>query len=193
MTQNNKITPLNVMRLHDGSRCAQRITCLYDLMLFTDGSVNTDTRIGFDAYLVVNNLELSLADVKAKVNVKKFEGTSSTTLELQTLLWAMDDAVLLRTEKLVRVAVYSDSQNILSLLARRSGLEAREYCSRNGKQLNNAELYQQFFKVMDLHNCQIIKVDGHKPRHSKNDIDHLFSLVDKASRFALREFHRQLS
>lgn len=162
-------------------------------MLFTDGSVNTETRIGFGAYLVVNNMEPSFADLKAKVKVKKFENTSSTTLELQTLLWAMDDVVLLRTEKFMRVAVYSDSQNILGLLARRSGLEARKYFSRNGKQLNNTELYQQFFKAMDLHNCQMIKVDGHKPWHCKNDVDRLFSLVDKASRFSLREFNRQIS
>ena len=162
-------------------------------MLFTDGSVNTETRIGFGAYLVVNNMEPSPADLKAKVNLKKFEDTSSTALELQTLLWAMDDAALLRAEKIMRVAVYSDSQNILGLLARRSGLEARKYFSRNDKQLNNTELYQQFFKVMDQREFHIIKVDGHKPRHSKNDIDRLFSLVDKASRFALREFNRQIS
>lgn len=160
-------------------------------MLFTDGSADTKTRIGFGAYLVINSTESPLADLKTKVKVKKFENTSSTTLELQTLLWAMDDAFLLRTEKTKRVAVYSDSQNILGLLARRSSLEVREYFSRDGKQLNNTELYQQFFKTMDQCDCQIIKVDGHKPRHSKNDIDHLFVLVDKAARFALREFNSQ--
>lgn len=162
-------------------------------MLFTDGSVDTKTRIGFGAYLVINSMESPPADLKTKVKVKKFENTSSTTLELQTLLWAMDDAFLLHTEKTKRVMVYSDSQNILGLLARRSGLEEREYFSRNGKQLNNTGLYQQFFKAMDQCNCQIIKVDGHKPRHSKNDIDQLFALVDKAARFALREFNRQIS
>lgn len=162
-------------------------------MLFTDGSVDTKTRIGFGAYLVTNSIESSLADLKTKVKVKKFEHTSSTTLELQTLLWAMDDAFLLHTEKTIHIAVYSDSQNTLGLLARRSGLEEREYFSSNGKRLNNTELYRQFFNAMDQCNCQIIKVDGHKPRHSKNDIDRLFSLVDKASRLALREFNGQVS
>lgn len=162
-------------------------------MLFTDGSVDTKTRIGFGAYLAINSMESPLADLKTKVKVKKFENTSSTTLELQTLLWAMDDAFLLHTEKTKRVTVYSDSQNILGLLARRSSLEEREYFSRDGKQLNNTELYQQFFNAMDQCDCQIIKVDGHKPRHSKNNIDQLFSLVDKTARFALREFNRQIS
>src|SRR6187431_1624024 len=116
-------------------------------MLFTDGSVDAKTRIGFGAYLAINNMELSLADLKSKVKVKKFENTSSTTLELQTLLWAIDDAFVLHAEKTMRVAVYSDSQNTLGLLARRSGLEEREYSASNGKQLKNAELYKQFFKA----------------------------------------------
>lgn len=157
-------------------------------MLFTDGSVDAKTRIGFGAYLAINNMELSLADLKTKVKVKQFENTSSTTLELQALLWAMDNAFFLHTENMMRVAVYSDSQNIVGLPARRSGLDERKYLASNGKQLRNAELYKQFFKAIDQCDCQIIKVDGHKPRHGKNDIDRIFSLVDKASRFALREF-----
>jgi len=164
------------------------VILLFDLMLFTDGSVDAKTRIGFGAYLAVHSMESSLTDLKSKVKIKQFENTSSTTLELQTLLWAMDDALLLHAEKTIRVAVYSDSQNTLGLLARRNGLEEREYLASNGKQLNNAELYKQFFKAMDQCNCQIIKLDGHKPQHSKSDIDRIFSLVDKASRFALREF-----
>jgi hypothetical protein len=31
-------------------------------------------------------------------------------------------------------------------------------------------------------------VDGHKPLYRKNDIDKIFTLVDKASRQALRRF-----
>ena len=167
----------------------QRIISLYDLMLFSDGSVDAKTRIGFGAYLAINNMESSLADLKSKVKVKQFENTSSTTLELQASLWAMDDAFLLTAEKAIRVAIYSDSQNIVGLSARRSGLEEREYCASNGKRLSNAELYRQFFKAMDQCNCQIIKVDGHKPHQDKNDIDRIFAVVDKASRSALREFN----
>lgn len=158
-------------------------------MLFTDGSVDAKTHIGFGAYLAINSTAASLADLKTKVKVEQFENTSSTTLELQTLLWAMDDAFLSQTEKMIRVVVYSDSQNIIDLLARRSRLEEQGYFARNGRRLNNAELYRQFFRAIDQCNCQIIKVDGHKTQHSKNDIDRLFSLVDKASRSALREFN----
>lgn len=166
---------------------------MFDIILFTDGSVDTKTRIGFGAYLTVNDMELPLVALKAKVKVKQFDNTSSTRLELQTLLWAMDDALLLNTEKPMQVAIYSDSQNIIGLPTRRSGLEQRDYCAKNAKQLNNAELYQKFFEAMDQCNCQIIKVDGHKPQHLKNHVDRVFSLVDKTSRSALREFNQRIS
>lgn len=164
---------------------------MFDLNLFTDGSVDTKTRIGFGAYLVVKDTELPLVNLKTQVKVRRFENTSSTSLELQTLLWAMDDALLIGTEKMMRIAIYSDSQNIAGLAARRSGLERRDYVASSGKQLNNAELYQQFFKMMDQCNCEVIKVDGHKPQHNKNDVDRTFALFDKASRSALREFNHQ--
>jgi len=157
-------------------------------MLFTDGSVDTKTRIGFGAYLAVNDMELSLTDLKTQVKIKQFANTSSTTLEVQTLLWAMDDALLLGAEKTMRITIYSDSQNIVGLPARRSGLEQRDYYAANGKRLNNTDLYQQFFKLVDQWNCQIFKMEGHKPQHAKSHLDHVFALVDKASRSALREF-----
>lgn len=159
-----------------------------NLLLFTDGSVDTQTRIGFGAYLAVKNLDLPPIKLATKVKVKQFENTSSTKLELQTLLWAIDDALSSTAEKTTRLIIYSDSQNIVGLPARRSGLEQKNYYASSGKQLNNAELYQHFFKLMDRCNCQIIKVDGHKPHHFKSDVDKVFALVDKASRSALRHF-----
>jgi ribonuclease HI len=165
-------------------------------MLFTDGSVDTKTQIGFGAYLAIENIafddlpldELLIDSLKTKTKTKQFEHTSSTRLELQTLLWAIDDMVLLNEEKIIQLIIYTDSQNILDLPTRRSRLEQQHYHARNGKPLKNADIYQQFFKTIDHYDCQIIKVDGHKPRHEKNEVDKIFSLVDKASRSALRSW-----
>lgn len=166
---------------------------MFNLMLFTDGSVDNKMRIGFGAYLAVSDIGLPLSDLKTQVKVKQFENTSSTMLELQTLLCAMYDVLLLGSEKAVQMTMYTDSQNILSLPARRSYLEQRNYYSSSGNRLNNAELYQQFFRAIDRYNFQLVKLDGHKPQHSKSNLDHVFALVDKASRLALREFNHQLA
>ena len=159
-----------------------------NVILFTDGSVDAKTHIGFGAYLAVENVETLAGDLIAKVKTKQFENTSSTVLEVQTLLWAIDDTTSSNKEKIIKLIIYTDSQNILSLLTRRKKLEKLDYYTNGGKRLKNATIYQHFYSTIDRYDCQIIKVDGHKPLYRKNDIDKLFTLVDKASRLALRSF-----
>lgn len=151
-----------------------------ELMLFTDGSVHAQSKIGYGAYLVVKGSEYSLDSNKPKV--KRFEHTSSTKLELQTLLWALDD---IHTDGR-KVVVYTDSQNIIGLPGRRDRFEETDYRSRKNTRLNHYELYQEFYRVFDQMDCDLVKVMGHKTSNQKDDIDRLFTLVDRASRNALR-------
>ena len=154
-----------------------------ELFLFTDGSVNTQSHIGYGAYLAVSELRLPLDSLMARVKVSRFEHTSSTKLELQTLLWALGDIHALGR----KVTVYTDSQNIMGLQRRRDRLEKNEYFSKNNKRLNNYELYQEFYRMIDLLDCEFVKVRGHQVSNQKDDIARLFTLVDRASRKALRE------
>ena len=154
-----------------------------ELLLLTDGSVNNKSNIGYGAYLAVSDPELSLDELRTQVKVQRFEQTSSTRLELQTLLWALGD---IQTSG-DKVTVYTDSQNIVSLPQRRERLEQTDYYSNKNIRLNNFELYQQFYRLIDQLNCKLVKVRGHKRTKQKNNIDRLFTLVDRASRKALRE------
>jgi ribonuclease HI len=151
-------------------------------MLFTDGSVNTQSKIGYGAYLAVSEDGLSLDSLRERVKVKRFEQTSSTKLELQTLLWALKDIQALGG----KVIVYTDSQNIMGLPGRRERFEQNSYRSKKGRLLNNYELYQEFYRVTDQLKCRFVKVRGHQVSNQKDDIDRLFTLVDRASRNALR-------
>ncbi len=153
-----------------------------ELMLLTDGSVNTKSNIGYGAYLVVSEHGLSLDSLRAQVKVRRFEHTSSTKLELQTLLWALND---IKTPG-CKVIVYTDSQNIMGLQGRRDRLEQNDFFSRKNQRLNNYELYQAFYKITDQLDCEFVKVHGHRASNQKDDIDRLFTLVDSASRNALR-------
>ena len=153
-----------------------------ELMLFTDGSVNTQSKIGYGAYLAVSEDGLSLDSLRERVKVKRFEHTSSTKLELQTLLWALKDIQALGG----KVIVYTDSQNIMGLPGRRERFEQNSYRSKKGRLLNNYELYQEFYRVTDQLKCRFVKVRGHQVSNQKDDIDRLFTLVDRASRNALR-------
>ncbi len=153
-----------------------------DLILLTDGSVNTRSKIGYGAYLAVSESGLSIESLRERVKVRRFEHTSSTKLELQTLLWALEDMQALGG----RVTVYTDSQNIMGLQERREGFEKNDYRSKKNRRLNNYMLYQEFYRITDQLNCEFIKVRGHQVSNQKDYIDRLFTLVDRASRNALR-------
>lgn len=155
--------------------------------LFTDGSVNTQTKVGYGAYLVVADPELSLDELSRQVKTRRFSPTSSTKLELQTLLWALDDLQILGRP----LIVVTDSQNIIGLPSRRNRMERNDYCSKQNTRLNNYQLYQEFFRRIDQLDCELVKVQGHQASKHKNDIDRLFTLVDRASRNALREDARR--
>ncbi len=145
------------------------------LLLFTDGSVHPTSRIGYGAYLAVTD-----ESADREVHVKRFEDTSSSQLEIETLLWA------LRKTQPQTVTLYTDSQNIIGLPDRRERLKKQEYRSKSGARLNHAELYQEFFTLTDQFNYTLVKVKGHRRAHQKTPIDRLFTLVDRASRQALR-------
>jgi len=134
-------------------------------------------------------MNVPIDPLKDLVKIKRFEDTSSTKLELQTLLWALKNI----KPKGVKVILFTDSQNIIGLSGRRERFEKNNYYSKNGKRLANFELYQEFFRITDQLDCKILKVKGHKKSNQKENTDRLFTLVDRASRKALRDdsFHNK--
>jgi len=153
-----------------------------EIYLFTDGSVNPQSGIGFGASLIVEDLALSPDEAKELVQLIQFEDTSSTKLELQILL----DTLVKFEKSRTRVIVYTDSQNIVGLPDRRLRFEKNKYISKNGRLIDNHELYKEFYRITDLLNCKIVKVKGHKSSSLKNKIDLFFTLVDRAARNGLR-------
>jgi ribonuclease HI len=157
------------------------------LSLYTDGSVDSRSKIGYGSYLAVSEDDVfEAALLSRRVRTKRFEHTSSTRLELEILLWALGAVEAPDAE----VTIYTDSQNITGLPSRRARLEGDGYRSKNNRRLRNTELYQQFFEITDRMDCEFVKVDGHLQSIRKSEKDRLFSLVDRASRNALRRYIR---
>ncbi len=158
----------------------------HELTLLTDGSVNTRSHIGYGAYLAVPDPGLSLEELKTRVKVRRFAQTTSTKLELQTFLWALSDVQASGR----KVLVFTDSQNIIGLQRRRDRLEQNDYRSNKNRRLDNSALYQEFYRLTDQLDCELFKVRGHRAANQKDHIDRLFTLVDRASRHALRQDRR---
>jgi ribonuclease HI len=152
------------------------------IKLFTDGSSHPQSNIGFGAYLLISDDSKPLELLKEDVKTKMFKDTSSTKLEVQTMLWALKD-ISLKKEDFI---VYTDCQNIIGLADRRKRFETNNYLTKKGKLIANHELYKEFYKLTDILNCKFVKVKGHKESKKKDEIDKIFTLVDKASRDKLR-------
>lgn len=153
------------------------------LFLFTDASVDPKTKIGYGAYLLLGEFELEAPLAKLKVNVKRFKCTTSSKLELETFLWALQKL----PTKNSKVIVYTDCQNIINLKDREDKIKKSGYMTKRGTLIKNHMLYEKFYELTDLYECDFIKVKGHKRSEDKDDIDKYFTLVDRAAREALRK------
>lgn len=162
--------------------------------LFTDVSLNPQLKCGIGGYLLVPAALLDgpphaieLDEVSARLVTRRFTETSSTRLELQTVLWALENS----WQELIipapgNLQIYTDSQSVAGLLPRRDGLLKSDFIAkRSGRLLINAPLYRQFYEAYDRFGFQVNKVRGHSPASSHDTVRRIFSCVDRGVRKAL--------
>ena len=163
--------------------------------LFTDVSLNPRLRLGFGTYLVIPSSFLEMPPERIirlklveQIRIRRFEVTSSTKLEVQTLLWALEDFQKeFSGSRFGTLDVYSDSQCVTGLLRRRPKLEMNGFCSKGTKRiLTNGCLYRKFYEFHDTLGFEVIKVVGHSRSCSHDSIHRIFSFVDKEARRALK-------
>jgi len=153
--------------------------------LFTDCSVSPRTGRGIGGYLCMESTSDPSESLAESIELKTFKKVSSTELELRTLLWALK-TVEKTGETLF---IYTDSQNIAGLPHRRKRLEEDDYRNSSGEVLQHKKIYKEFYRMMDKFNFEVIKVKGHSPSDQKDEIEDLFSLLDRSTR---KELRRQL-
>ena len=125
------------------------------IKLFTDSSLGPYNKIGFGAYLILNDENESLEELNEHIKIKRFENTSSSKLELQTLLWALEEIA----NNNISIEIYTNCQNIIGLENRRKKLEKNHFYSTSGKLMNNHDLYKDFYLKLDELSLSFIKVN----------------------------------
>ena len=166
--------------------------------LFTDVSVSPGRKLGVGAYVMVPASFLETSDgvserskIARRLKVKRFEGTSSTRLELQTVLWALEEN---RGGPYGSLTIYSDSQCVAGLLKRKARLLSGGFLSkRTNQQLGNASLYRAFYEFHDESGFDIVKVAGHSASRDQDSAHRIFSFVDKEARKALKIWLHELA
>lgn len=170
------------------------------MLVFSDVSVNPQLKTGFGAYLVITDTEVNtIADaenkLKKKLKVKQFTSTSSTQLEIETILWALQELTRQQPASGLanNVTVYTDSQGIIELPRRRRELEKSGFIGTNKNRiLKHAGLYRAFYGLHDELGFKLTKLKGHSKRDDKTRHDEIFSYVDRAAREALRIYLQQI-
>lgn len=162
-----------------------------DITLFTDVSLDPAKKLGVGAYLILpSSLLIERSQVIDRIKIRRFEDTSSTKLEIQTVLWALEEyRNRPKISKSGKLCLYTDSQCVSGLIKRRTGLLANNFISKSTNQpLRNSALYSTFYEIHDELSFEIIKVKGHSRSSLKDNIQHIFSFVDKEARKALRQW-----
>ena len=162
--------------------------------LFTDVSVNPQRKLGVGGYLLVpvpflesDPDDIEQCELSARLKIKRFAETSSTKLEVQTVLWALEDV----REELIdatpgSLQMYTDSQCVAGLMRRRDSLTNSDFIAkRSGRPLPHATLYREFYAAYDRLGFQLIKVPGHSPASTHDTVRRVFSCVDREVRKAL--------
>ncbi len=163
--------------------------------IFTDASANPKQKIGVGAYLIVSDEVIETPPEKInkgaliqQITTVEFGNTSSTRLEVQTVLSALDYYKQKLSDKYDgSIRLFTDSQCVAGLLNRRAKLEANDFRSKGkNKPLKNADLYREYYKLQDELGFETIKVKGHLKSKKQNAIQRVFSLVDKRARRSLK-------
>jgi ribonuclease HI len=165
-------------------------------LLFTDGSVNPPRRIGVGVALLVpadwldrKVDDFAAAEVASHCHMKRFAETSSTQLELDTVLWALNEIAPGEGS----LTLCTDSQCVVGLPARRQRLEAAEFVSGGSDaELRHADRYREFFRRQDARAFTLMKLTGHADFRYQDAAQRIFHFVDREARRQLKRWLREL-
>lgn len=164
--------------------------------LFTDASLDPQLKIGVGGYLFASeslintpsNL-IKTPNMERLVVLRNFKDTSSTRLEVETVLWALEEIDIVSQYAVGsdKLRLYTDSQCVAGLLPRRVRLEDSGFHGKRGNRLlRNASLYKRYYSLCDRLEFEVVKVAGHTPSGSRNALEQIFSIVDQKVRKALK-------
>ena len=165
--------------------------------IFTDVSLNPVLKRGMGAslrlpsdYLDTEKDRLNKKEIIQNLRLRKFENTSSTQLEVETVLWAIENFLnQIKITENLKLDLYSDSQCVCGLLERRDGLNKKAFKNSRNETLKHAALYQKFYEYHDLLHFNVIKVTGHSPKDTHDTIHRVFSFIDNEVRQEMRKWN----
>lgn len=144
--------------------------------IYTDGSCHTQLKLGAWAAIILYGEEKKI-----------LTGTASETTHQRMELTAVIEAikfVQFHYQATTAINLISDSQYVVDLPRRMEKLLAADYCTKQGKPIQNAALVQQLYQLCKSSNIIFTKVKAHL---KKTGLDDYNIEVDKLCRKLVRE------
>ncbi len=124
------------------------------VQIFTDGSCHTQRCIGAWAAIVI------YGDGKQTLGAVEHD-TTHQRMELLAVIEALSYTKL-QWPDIEQVDLVSDSQYVIGLVRRQAQLEAKDFVTKAGKSLNNADLLKLFYETIKPFKIKFIKIKAHQ-------------------------------
>ena len=145
------------------------------LTIYTDGACHPQSGTGAWAAIVFDgHEEVVLQQIVENTTHQRMELTAA----IETLTYTNN-----KDSKPTIIFLYTDSQYVVDLPARREKLEQRDFVTKKGSEVQNTDLVKAFFALLDQIPVTLYKVKAHQkqgdtPNHNRT--------VDKLVRKILR-------
>ena len=147
------------------------------IKIYTDGSCNTQSKIGvWAAILFINNEIIKLYDVE--------ENTTNNRMELTAVIKSIE-YIQDNYPNYNSIELYTDSQYVEKLPSRAEQLIKNNFITKKGSLLQNTDLIKRFYELLKFTKIQIVKVKAHQK--STEEINYNRE-VDKLTRKILRNY-----
>jgi ribonuclease HI len=149
---------------------------MLEVVIYTDGSCHAQKKSGaWVAIVLINSLKIVLSG--------KEESTTHNRMELTAVLKAMEYIKNHFTQNRI-VKIYSDSQYVVDLPARKEKLIKAAFVTKKGKELNNTDLIKLLHGYLNDYSTEFIKVKAHQ---KKDNVINYNIEADILSRKLIRE------
>jgi ribonuclease HI len=144
--------------------------------IYTDGSCHTQQCIGGWAAIVF------IGETKAVLKGKELN-TTHNRMELLAVINAIK-FVLEKDKTINKLQIVSGSQYVVGLTARQSKLNDKNFTTKKGNEIRNADLVKELLHFVNTLNLNFVKIKAHQ---QKTDITNYNIEVDKLCRKIVRD------
>lgn len=141
---------------------------MQNIIIYTDGSCNTQTLLGGWAAIVMAGNEKTLLKGQATE-------TTHNRMELTAVIKAIEFAA--KKYDTTAIDIYTDSQYVARLTERKEKLKTNNFITKKGNELPNADLLQLLIKQIETFQLSFYKVKAHQKNDGSENLNREVDMI----------------